>query len=278
MSSNYQQGPVTMMPRPSKPLAAVLIGLLCLWIVFAVGINWGGASQSTFLVLTGDSRAILKGELWRFITAPLMHLPMSGQGVQHITFSLLGLYFLGTALEQAWGTPRLLRFLVLSAVLPYVLQWLVELTLPTGLSTRLVEPIWYGTTPVLGALAIAFALTLRDQKVLLFFVIPVGSKALIIATVGLGLLLVLADAMGPSGHLAPFAGMLVGWFFGGGTPSPARRWWLRFRIGRLDAEVRRSAGRRAGASGSRRFEVINGGRDDTNGRNSSGGNGRGMLH
>ncbi|MGC4070030.1 MAG: rhomboid family intramembrane serine protease [Polyangiaceae bacterium] len=278
MSSYYQQGPVSMMPRPSKPLAAVLIGLLCLWIIFAVGINWGGASEATFIQLTGDSRAILRGEVWRFLTAPLMHLPTSGQGVQHITFSLLGLYFLGTALEQAWGTPRLLRFLALSATVPYVMQWLMELALPRVLATRMVEPIWYGTTPVLGALAIAFALTLREQKVLLFFVIPVGSKALVFATVGLGLLLVLADAMGPSGHLAPFAGMFLGWFFGGGTPSPARRWWLKFRIGRLDAEVRRQSGRKSGRSASPRFEVISGGRDDSKGRNTAGGNGRGMLH
>lgn len=265
-----------MMPRPSKPLLYVLIGLLAIWILFAVGINWGGASSVTFTFLAGNSRAILEGQVWRFFTAPLLHLPDSGAGVQHILFSLMGLYFLGTALEQVWGTPRLLRFLAVSAFLSYFLQWLVELVLPAAFAARMVQPLWYGSTPVLAALAIAFAFSLRDQKVLLFFVLPVGSRALVLATVGLSLLLVIADAMGPSGHLAPFAGMFVGWAFGGGTPSPARRWWLRFRIGRLDSEVRRGSTKRSSPS-HRRFEVINGGRDSGKDRD-SGPSGRGMLH
>jgi membrane associated rhomboid family serine protease len=266
-----------MMPRPSKPLLSILVGLLSIWIIFAVGINWGGASDVTFALLAGNSNAILHGQIWRFFTAPLIHYPGSGAGVQHILFSLMGLYFLGTALEQVWGTKRLLRFIALTAVLSYFLQWIVELSLPTFLAARMVQTLWYGSTPVLAALAIAFALSLTDQKVLLFFVLPVGSRALVFATIGLSLLLVIADAMGPSGHLAPFAGMFLGWLFGGGTPSPARRWWLRFRIGRLDAEVRRGAPRRV-SPGQRRFEVISGGRDTPpNGRDSRG-NGRGMLH
>jgi membrane associated rhomboid family serine protease len=253
-----------------------MVGLLSIWILFAIGLNWGGASSITFTSLAGNSRAIAEGQVWRFFTAPLLHQPDSGAGVQHIVFSLMGLYFLGTALEQVWGTPRLLRFLAISAFLSYFIQWLVEWVLPASFAARLVQPLWFGSTPVLAALAIAFALSLRDQKVLLFFVLPVGSRALVLATVGLSLLLVIADAMGPSGHLAPFAGMFVGWLFGGGTPSPARRWWLRFRIGRLNAEVKRGGPRRT-APGNRRFEVISGGRDAPRNRD-PGSNDRGMLH
>jgi len=275
--SNFQESAVPMMPRPSKPLAAVLVGLLSIWILFALGINWGGASQSVFYLLAGNSQAIAEGQVFRLFTAPLLHLPATAAGVQHIAFSLIGLYFLGTALEQVWGTKRLLRFLALTAFLSYFVQWLVVMSLPLAWTARLVQPIWFGTTPVLAALAIAFALTLQHQKVLLFFVLPVGSRALVWATVGLSLLLVIADAMGPSGHLAPFAGMFFGWALGGGTPSPARRLWLRFRIGRLDAEVKRSSSRNSAGRRERRFEVISGGRDDTKGRGRSG-NGSGMLH
>jgi membrane associated rhomboid family serine protease len=263
-----------MMPRPSKPLLAVLIGLLSIWVLFALGINWGGASTVTFSYLAGNSQAIASGQFWRFFTAPLLHLPDASAGVQHIVFSLIGLYFLGAALEQVWGTPRLLRFLALSAVLSYFLQWLVEMALPAALAARMVPPLWYGSTPVLAALAIAFSFSLREQKVLLFFVLPVGSRTLVLVTVGFGLLLVIADAMGPSGHLAPFVGMFIGWLFGGGTPSPVRRWWLRFRIGQLDAEAKRGASRRIGRN-DRRFKVITGGRDTSRDR---GEGGSGLLH
>lgn len=275
MSSYYQTTPGPSMPKPSKPLKGILVGLLAIWMAFAIGINWGGASREAFALLAGNTQAIADGQVWRLLTAPLLHLPETAAGVQHIAFSLLGLYFLGAALEQNWGTPRLIRFLATSAVFSYFVQWLLDMAAPAAFSARMVPPYWYGTTPVLAALAIAFSLSLRDQKVLLFFVLPVGSRALVLATVGFSVLLVLADAMGPSGHLAPFAGMLAGWIFGGGTPSPARRWWLRFRIGRLDAAANRSRPRSATTKDKRRFEVISGGRDDTKDRRRGGG---GLLH
>jgi membrane associated rhomboid family serine protease len=250
------------LPRPSRPMLVVLVGLLSIWIVFAAGINWGGASTTAFDALCGNTEAIARGQVWRLLTAPLLHRPDSGAGVQHIAFALMGLYFLGTALEQFWGSARLMRFLAVTAVSSYALQWLVAITLPAALEARFVPGTWYGTTPVIAALSIAFASSLKNQKILLFFVVPLGSRALILATVGIGLLLLIADALGPAGHVAPFAGMLMGWTFGGGTPSPARKLWLRFRMGRLDAEVRRSKSRGQGGLKSRRFEVISGGLDD----------------
>jgi membrane associated rhomboid family serine protease len=250
------------LPRPSRPMLFVMVGLLSIWIMFAAGINWGGASVAAFAALSGNSQAVAHGQVWRLLTAPLLHRPDSAAGVQHIAFALMGLYFLGTALERTWGSARLMRFLAIVAIGSYLLQWLVTLPLPSAVETRLVPELWYGSSPVIAALAIAFALSLKDQKILLFFVLPVGSRALVLSTVGIGLLLLIADALGPSGHVAPFTGMLMGWAFGGGTPSPARRLWLRFRMGRLDAEVRRSAARGKPRRHDRRFEVIAGGRAD----------------
>jgi membrane associated rhomboid family serine protease len=255
-------------------MMVVLVGLLSIWILFAVGINWGGASTSAFMALAGNTDAILHGQLWRLITAPLLHQPNSGAGVQHIAFALMGIYFLGTALEQNWGSARLMRFLAVTAVSSYAVQCLIAVLLPEQLRGRFVPDPWFGSSPVIAALSIAFATSLRGQKVLLFFVMPLGSRALILATIGIGLLLLIADALGPSGHIAPFAGMLMGWVFGGGTPSPARRLWLRFRMGRLDAEVRRSAQRGQTRRNPHRFEVISGGKSDAKPK---GGNGH-MLH
>jgi membrane associated rhomboid family serine protease len=255
-------------------MLVVLVGLLSIWILFAVGINWGGASVAAFMALAGNADTIAHGELWRLLTAPLLHRPDSGAGVQHIAFALMGIYFLGTALEQTWGSARLMRFLAVTAVSSYAIQSLIALILPAALRGRFVPDIWYGTAPVIAALSIAFATSLRGQKILLFFVLPLGSRALVLATVGIGLLLLIADALGPSGHIAPFAGMFMGWVFGGGTPSPARKLWLRFRMGRLDAEARRSALRTQARRNPHRFEVISGGKDDPKSR---GGNGH-MLH
>ncbi len=267
MRSEFDGSTRLALPRPSRALWATMLALLCIWVLFAVGLNWGGASLATFEALAGSTEHIAHGELWRLFTAPLLHSPESSQGVQHILFALLGIYFLAPALEATWGTPRLLRFLALSALLSYAIQLLLDLLLPAAWSERLVPPLWFGSTPVLEALVIAFALSLKNRQVLLFFVIPVGSKALVAATIGISVLLLIADALGPAGHIAPFAGVFAGWFLGGGTPSPARKLWLRWRLGRLDREARapvRSRGRELDRS---RLRVIEGGQRPPRGPN-----------
>ena len=179
---------------------------------------------------------------------------------------MVGLFFLAPALESEWGTPRLLRFLAISAVFSYAVQFVLALLLPAPVVERLVPGEWFGAMPALEAVAIAFALSLRNRNVLLFFVLPIGSRGLLIATVGISVALVAADAIGPSGAISPFAGMLAGWLFGGSTPSPARRWWLRWKLRRLELEAIADRERRRTVA-KRRFEVLPGGlKKNQNGR------------
>jgi membrane associated rhomboid family serine protease len=247
----------TAFPRPSKPLSIVLGVLFGVWVLYAAGLNWMGLPASAFLILTGNTSAIADGQVWRLFTAPFLHDPMGSPGVQHIMTALMGIYFLGSALERAWGPTRFIRFLLVSAYFAFAVQWLIALVLPADFSNRLVPDAWYGSTPMLEALAIAFALSLRNQRILLFFVLPMGSRGLIIATVVLSLLLLVANALGPSGHIAPFAGMAAGWLFGGGTPSPARKLWLKWRLQQLDRESR---GGRSSNGKCLHLEVLPGGR------------------
>ena len=114
--------------------------------------------------------------------------------------------------------------------------------------------------PALEAVAIAFALNMRGRNVLLFFVLPIGGRGLLWATIGISSALVAAGAIGPSGAIAPFAGMLAGWWLGGSTPSPARRLWLRWRLQRLESETRTERAQRR-VEAKRRFEVLPGGLD-----------------
>jgi hypothetical protein len=70
--------------------------------------------------------------------------------------------------------------------------------------------------------------------------------------------------------------MLAGYLFGGGSPSPMRRLWLKLRLAQLDAEARREAGarkRRVARSG---FDVIEGGKAErTDGGSDGNGGGSG---
>ncbi len=257
--SNVIDGGPRIQP-PSRALGILLISLVAIWLSFAVSINWASSSEDLFWLLAGDSPLVLRGQLWRLLTAPVMHDPVGSAGVNHILSTVVGLFFLAPALESDWGTRRLLRFLAVSSVFSYSVQWILGIVLPAAVVQRLVPPHWFGAMPALEAVAIAFALNMRDRNVLLFFVLPIGSRGLLFATIGISAALVAAGAIGPSGAIAPFAGMLAGWWFGGSTPSPARRLWLRWRLRRLETEaVADRAKRRAAAK--QRFEVLPGGLD-----------------
>lgn len=265
------------LPRPGKALRAVLLTLLGIWVAFAIGLNWGGASEELFLFFCGNTEAVLQGQFWRLFTAPIMHVPTGSQGVWHILAALLGLYFLAPALEREWGRGRFLRFLLFVGLFAYGSQMLIGMVLPASVSGKLVPEYWFGATPVVEGIAIAWALSFRGT-VMLMFVLPVSSRGLIFFVVGATVLYTFAAAMPTSGLIAPFGGMIAGWLLGGGSPSPLRRFWLKMRLAQLDAEARRESKaqkRRAARSG---FKVIEGGRgrdSDPDGGEDSSPGGRG---
>lgn len=272
MPRGFGDAPAVGLPRPGPALRGVLIALLAVWLAFALGINWAGAPESLFYALAGSTERILRGEVWRLFTAPFLHIP-SGS-ISHILTSLLGLYFLSPSLEQRWGSGRFLRFLGISAVFAYVFQMLLELALPATIAGRLVPAYWFGAEPVVSAVSIAWALSFRGRSINLMFVLPVSSRGLIVFVVLVNVMYLIAGAGGPDGLLAPFGGMLAGWLFGGGSPSPLRRAWLKLRLAQLDAEARREAAskkKRRAASG---FQVIEGGKSDDESDPGSGGGGK----
>lgn len=257
------EGMQTMFRRPTKAVLGLLVVVLTIWLTFAVGTNWGAASDEIFFLLAGDTERILHGEVWRLLTAPLLHFPHGSEGVSHLLSALFGLYFLTPRLEEEWGTARLLRFIAISAVASYLLQMAFELLLPASLGQKIVPfGTWFGLIPALEATAIAWALTFKGQQVMLFFVLPVSSRMLIVWVVGISTLYLLAAAKNFQGLISPFGGMLCGWLLGGGTPSPLRKAWLNFRLSQLDKEARRDGERRKRRPNPAGLRAIPGGRSN----------------
>lgn len=251
------------LPRPGKALIFVMAGLFLLWLMFAVAVNWGGATLDLFFLFCGNNQRILEGEVWRLFTAPFMHFPTGS--ISHILWVLVGLYFLTPALEQRWGGPRLLRFLFFSALVAYGFQFLLGELLPAETAAKLIPPYWFGGYPVIEAVAIAWALSFRGQTVRLMFVLPVSSTALVGFVIAMSVLRVVAMAEAPEGLLSPFGGMLAGWLLGGGTPSPLRRAYLALRLRQLDREARAAGRERNERVKNAPFKVIDGGKKGAKG-------------
>lgn len=252
------QSPQLGLPRPGPVLKGALIVLFLVWVTFALALNWGGASGQLFSLFVGNADGILSGQLWRLVTPLVMHMP--AQTISHIFTVLLGLYFLGHSLEESWGSRRFLGFLLLTGVLAYTVQFVAALVLPPYFRDRLVPEEWFGAMPVVDAVAIAWALSFKGRTVLLFFVLPVSSRGLLLMVIGMNVLMVIAGAGNFAGHVALFAGMGAGWLFGGGTPSPARRWLLKLRMKQLAGEQSKLKHERKGRVQRSSLRVIEGGR------------------
>lgn len=244
-------------PRPGPALRVVLLGLFAIWLFFALALNWAGAPVGLFAALTGNVDAILGGEVWRLLTAGLLHIPTGTIG--HILSAGLGLYFLGSSLESEWGSARFARFLALATVLSYGTQTALIALLPTSLGARLAPSEFFGAMPAVEATAIAWASSFRGRTVQLFFVLPVSSRGLVLFVIGTSVMVLIAGQMSPSGHLALFAGMGYGYLLGGGTPSPIRRWYLKYRLHRLEVEVRSEKNERLKKAKGQGLRVIEGG-------------------
>jgi len=217
------------LPRPGKALLGVMGALLFIWIIFAVAINYGGLDPSAFLLFAGNTPAILHGEVWRLLTAGLIHLPAGPGAVNHIVTSLLGLYFLAPTLEARWGARRTLLFLYGSCLMGFAMQLAAEALLPDAVAAALGQRYWFGAMGSIEAVAVAWALSNRGQTVRLFFVLPVSSTGLLVFVIGMSVLLVFAGEKPSSGLVTPFGGMLAGYLFGAGNPTPARRLLLKVR-------------------------------------------------
>src|SRR5690606_902245 len=130
---------------------------------------------------------------------------------------------------------RFLWFLFWSGVLAYAVQLFAAFALPAYFRERLVPNEWFGAMPVVDAVAIAWALSFKGRTIHLFFVLPISSRGLLLFVIGVNVLMLIAGALNYAGHAALFAGMGAGWLLGGGTPSPARRFFLNQRLKNLKA-------------------------------------------
>ena len=123
------------------------------------------------------------------------------------------------------------------------------------------------------ACAMAWALSYRGQQAQ-FGSKPVSTKFLVWFVIGVTVLWVgigVAGGEPPSeGVIAPVAGLFTGWLFGGGTPSPARRFVLNYRLAKLEKEQKRHATERKRRVARSGLQVIPGGKSEDRGRSGKG--------
>ncbi len=245
-------------PRPRGVVLALMVAIGCLWVMFAASLNWVRAPFAATLweALVGRGDAVVHGQLWRLVTAPLLHSPASPS---HAIFAVMLLYFFAAPLEVAWGARRTTLFFLGAAVVGNGLESLA------GLAPAFATSSWYGSMVLANAATVAWAFANREQVVRLFLVVPVRPLVMV-GLLGLWhLALVIARAPSAEGMVAPFGGMLAGWLFC--DSSPLRRFWLKKQLGRYQRELdnlrAKDRGRTPKRRGGPELRVLRGGDDDS---------------
>lgn len=244
------------LPRPGQVVKVAMGVVVGLTLAFAVGVHWAGVGADAFELFCGNTQAIFHGQLWRLFSASLLQSPDS---LWPLLSLLMALYFFGVPLEQQWGKQRFARFLVGLVVVPSLIQAVFDVVLPGSITRYLVPAYWYGGLAVSSGLAVAWALNHRGSVVRLYGLLPITTGMVIGLAVGTPFIYLLFRSLPPEGIPGSLGGCFAGWLLGGGTPSPLRRYWLKFRIGRLDAEVAREAAQRKKRVERSRLKVIEGG-------------------
>ena len=155
------------MPKPGKAVKYLLIINLAVF-VLQIFFDRGGQISRVFGATVGGF-----WQVWRYVTFQFIH---STGNLFHIGLNMLGLYMLGSPLEQHWGAKRFLRFyLSCGAVagLAYVATGAL-LNLPRDF------PIVGASGGVYGILLACAILFPQFRLILVLFLVPIRLAAAII--------------------------------------------------------------------------------------------------
>ena len=116
--------------------------------------------------------AIMHGWIWQFLTYGFLHLDPF-----NFLLSMLGIYFIGSAVEAQTGPKRFLELYLFSLISAGIVGFLLSLTGPFA------HGIAMGSGPAANALLMVFYLLYRDARVMPMFIpIPIPIKYIVIFT------------------------------------------------------------------------------------------------
>ena len=143
---------------------------LILWVVIGNGAVYimDLLSQGTFSgILSFVPAYIFQGQIWRVVT--FIFVPEASGNIFFFAISTYFYYFIGSRMEEQWGTPRFNIFYLSGILLAIVVGFLATLN---GLSMAVTTSMYYTNL----SLFLAFASLFPDMQVLMCYVIPVRVK------------------------------------------------------------------------------------------------------
>jgi membrane associated rhomboid family serine protease len=146
--------------------------------------------------------------VWQLFTYLFLH-----DGIFHLFFNMLFLYFFGMDLERTWGTRRFYEYYFISGVGAGCITVLIKALLDIhGTGSSIAIPTIGASGAIFGVL-IAAAIMFPDRQVWIFFVIAVPMKLLAAASILIEFFLSLEVSGDNVSHITHLGGALVGYLY-----------------------------------------------------------------
>lgn len=188
-------------------LIAITVGIFFGQILTAGPPRAGNPILLSPLVTNGafDQAKVLEGEVWRLLTPVFLH-----SGIFHIFGNMLVLYFMGTRLEERYGSREFVLLYLASGLFASLIYMGAQMAGAADVARAV------GASGAVFGVLVVYAFHFPRQQVLLFFVIPMPVWVLATLWVVMDAISAtgeLANPNGPRGRTAYFA-HLGGAFFG----------------------------------------------------------------
>src|ERR1700761_4893364 len=113
------------LPRFYGALRYIVIGTLGIWVAIILLWAFNQSAAQGFLTLTSLIPSAISKQfwIWQFFTYPFIHL-----NPQHVLFAMVGVYFIGSAVQDRIGSRSFTELYIFSSALAGLLGFLLALT------------------------------------------------------------------------------------------------------------------------------------------------------
>lgn len=189
------------MIRRGSAVSVILVLNLAVFVLCSLtGGSRGAPGSVIFEWMVMSTPAVLQGQVWRIITANYLHWDFG-----HIFMNMLMLFFLGPALESAWGPRRFFKMYTIAGVLGslfYIVLGMVGWLDVQGHAA--------GASGCVLSLLGAFAVRDPHTQFLIYFIIPIRARTLALLFGAWYLINVIGGGPNAGGDACHLVGLVYG--------------------------------------------------------------------
>jgi membrane associated rhomboid family serine protease len=208
---NYSSAPQLATPPFTRGVKWLVIACVGFWIVFqTLGEGYFGLPVTKYLALF-PGRVIESFTVWQLVTYMFLH---ATSGLSHILLNMLSLWFIGSELEQRWGTRFFLFYYFASgigAALFYCFG-VALFTAFTGSQWGLYIPVMGASGSIFGLL-LAFGILFGERTLHFWMIFPMKAKYFVMILGGIEVVSLLNSGVsgGEVANLAHLGGFVAGY-------------------------------------------------------------------